>query len=217
MLSDAQIERYCRQIILPGFGSGGQERLLGASVAIHGDGDAAVLCASYLAGAGVGTLAIRGFARPGTRARALGVDDEVATTIADLVARRNADCRVVTDLTDPTLAIALDDALPASLPASAAFLWATTALQRVRLERFSPGRGCLDCVRALGSTAVTEDVGSLATLAALEALRILTTGDLGSGAELASFDIARGTSATTPFPSRPGCHRCSQGERLRTV
>ena len=53
MLSDAQIDRYSRQIVLSEIGGRGQERLLCAEVAIHGGGDAALVCATYLAGAGV--------------------------------------------------------------------------------------------------------------------------------------------------------------------
>jgi len=47
MLTDAQIERYGRQIILPEVGGRGQERLLAARVAVAGAGPAAtasVLC-----------------------------------------------------------------------------------------------------------------------------------------------------------------------------
>lgn len=55
-LSDAQIERYSRQILLPEIGGRGQERLLGARIALAGSDRAAVAAATLLGRAGVGTL-----------------------------------------------------------------------------------------------------------------------------------------------------------------
>lgn len=60
MLSDAQIERYGRQILLPGVGGRGQERLLQASVVVVGCGVAADFAATMLARAGVGRLDLVG-------------------------------------------------------------------------------------------------------------------------------------------------------------
>ncbi len=64
MLSDAQVERYSRQIVLPEVGGRGQERILASSVSIHGEGDAARTCASYLAAAGVGRVALGSIPTP---------------------------------------------------------------------------------------------------------------------------------------------------------
>jgi hypothetical protein len=52
-LAAADIERWARQIILPEVGGRGQERLLGATAAVVGDGDAARFAADLLARAGV--------------------------------------------------------------------------------------------------------------------------------------------------------------------
>jgi molybdopterin/thiamine biosynthesis adenylyltransferase len=57
-LNDIQIERYSRQILLPQVGGKGQEKLLAAKVLIIGAGGLGSPVASYLAGAGVGTLGI---------------------------------------------------------------------------------------------------------------------------------------------------------------
>lgn len=57
-LSSEQIERYSRQIVLPEIGARGQERLLAATVALFGAGPLARLTAQYLAGAGIGGLAL---------------------------------------------------------------------------------------------------------------------------------------------------------------
>ncbi|HWW59367.1 MAG TPA: HesA/MoeB/ThiF family protein [Sphingopyxis sp.] len=58
MLSDAELDRYARQIILPAFGGAGQARLKAAHVAIIGAGGIGCPAITYLAAAGVGRLTI---------------------------------------------------------------------------------------------------------------------------------------------------------------
>jgi sulfur-carrier protein adenylyltransferase/sulfurtransferase len=57
-LTDAQRDRYARQIALPEIGDAGQERLLAAKAAIVGAGGLGSAAALYLAAAGIGTLGI---------------------------------------------------------------------------------------------------------------------------------------------------------------
>ena len=57
-LSDTQLLRYSRHILLDGIGVEGQERLLGAKALVIGAGGLGSPAALYLAGAGIGTLTI---------------------------------------------------------------------------------------------------------------------------------------------------------------
>jgi molybdopterin/thiamine biosynthesis adenylyltransferase len=58
LLTDAELDRYARQIILPAFGGAGQAKLKAAHVAIVGAGGVGCPAITYLAAAGVGKLTI---------------------------------------------------------------------------------------------------------------------------------------------------------------
>jgi len=60
-LTESQIERYSRQILLPDVGGKGQERLLKAKVLIIGAGGLGSPAALYLASAGIGKIGIVDF------------------------------------------------------------------------------------------------------------------------------------------------------------
>jgi molybdopterin-synthase adenylyltransferase len=58
LLTDAQIDRYSRQIILPEVGGLGQERLLAAQVTVLAEIDDLAPVLNYLVGAGVGNVSL---------------------------------------------------------------------------------------------------------------------------------------------------------------
>ena len=57
-LTDPQIERYSRQILLREVGGEGQARILAAHVLVAGEGLVLPVAALYLAAAGVGTIGV---------------------------------------------------------------------------------------------------------------------------------------------------------------
>ncbi len=57
-MDDRGLERYSRQLLVPGFELDGQESLAGSSVVVVGCGGLGSLAAQYLAGAGVGRLVL---------------------------------------------------------------------------------------------------------------------------------------------------------------
>jgi adenylyltransferase/sulfurtransferase len=57
-LSDSQLDRYARHIVLPEIGGAGQHKLLGAHVAVIGAGGIGSPAIQYLSAAGVGRLTI---------------------------------------------------------------------------------------------------------------------------------------------------------------
>jgi len=102
-LTEAQIRRYSRHILLPDVGGTGQSRLLAATVAIDLsiDTPAAIAAATYLAAAGIGTLVLTG---PGAVSEtdlaagiALGRADlgrPLADAVADRLRALNPDVRI---------------------------------------------------------------------------------------------------------------------------
>ena len=82
-LTDAQIDRYSRQIIVPRIGGRGQERLLAARILLIGDARDIEAPLAYLVGAGVGTICLKlsGHQAAFTEKRELNAD--VSVTMAD--------------------------------------------------------------------------------------------------------------------------------------
>jgi hypothetical protein len=166
VLSDEQIDRYSRQIVLPEVGAAGQERLLAASAVVHGAGALAATAARYLVGAGIGRVSVEpaGLAE---ELRRLNPDVAIST---DRAAR--ADIIIAAELAPEAL-----DAVAASRPALliAAGLSATGGWLHVATAT----RGCTACAAraarmpggdVVNSAVAASALGALAALAGLTAV-----------------------------------------------
>jgi len=198
MLSDSQIDRYSRQIVLSEIGGEGQERLLRAEVVIQGGSDAALVCASYLAGAGVGTLSL-GVIEP---RHGLGNAVDLET--------RNPDCRLVREARQPWLTIVLGRDVPDALWSTAAVVWGAASGDFVRMAYLPAGHACAPCLREVAGRQPADEASPqmLGALLAMEALRVLLGLSRNELSILVEIDVARGECRAAPFPSRPDCLRC---------
>lgn len=100
MLSEREFLRYARQIVLPGAGAEGQEKLKRASVCVVGAGGLGAPCIAYLAGAGIGRIGIiePGRVEPGNLHRQIIYRNEdsgfsKARSAAAFAARLNPDVK----------------------------------------------------------------------------------------------------------------------------
>jgi molybdopterin-synthase adenylyltransferase len=92
MLSDTQIERYSRQIILHEVGGKGQEALLRTRVLVNGTGPLQSATLLYLAAAGVGTV---GVIAPGPSALLSALSGDSRDAIVAALTSLNPDCQVI--------------------------------------------------------------------------------------------------------------------------
>jgi molybdopterin-synthase adenylyltransferase len=160
-LTDAQLERYARHIVLHDIGGAGQQKLLAAKVLVIGAGGLGAPCLQYLAAAGVGMLGI--------------VDDDVVDlsnlqrqvihrtadigrakteSAADAIAQINPDITVVqhTERLTPDNAAALIDGYDIVADGSDSFA-----------TRFAVNAACVALGKTLVSAAVGKFEGQLAT------------------------------------------------------
>ncbi len=101
MLTDAQLDRYARHIVLKDIGGPGQMALLGAHVAVIGAGGLGVPVIAYLAAAGIGTLSIFDhdtISLSNLQRQILYREADIGRSkvacAEDFVAARNSDCKV---------------------------------------------------------------------------------------------------------------------------
>ncbi len=216
-LSDAQIERYSRQIILPEIGGAGQERLLAATVEVHGAGPLAAMAARYLAGGGVGHL------------RLVDDDGDAAALCAELAAL-NPECIVtrgaaasvaVTLALDLPLAV-LDGLVRAGGPqliaaggaARCAAGWAAGWAGDIGWLHSGNG-GCAGCAARAAAPPTTPGLlaapatGALAALAVLAALRVLLDLAPDDGARWWHFNAAAAALESRPLARNPDCGGCA--------
>ncbi len=173
MLTDDQIERFSRHILLPEVGGKGEERLLASSVVVSGDGAAAECCAAYLAAAGVGRVVWNGDAAP------LFLEDR---------AQRG----------DGPFELAVE--LGARGPEALQFVRAGLSGETGTLAR-GPCRDCLELAVPMAPFTERPELGAVAgSLAATESLLALVRVE-GLGGRVLALDAGRGK-ATQRTPPR---------------
>lgn len=171
MLTEREFLRYARQIVLPGAGAEGQEKLKRTSVCVVGAGGLGAPCIAYLAGAGIGRILIiePGRVEPGNLHRQIIYRNEdsgfsKARSAAAFAVRLNpdvkaemraetltednaehmlADCAIVADCTDNFPARALINR--ACVRLGKPLVYAAIYRFEAQLAVFTPGRGCLAC------------------------------------------------------------------------
>jgi adenylyltransferase/sulfurtransferase len=223
-LSDQQIERYSRQIVLPEIGARGQEALVGSAAAVIGTGEAARAAASYLAGAGVGRVDLfPGRSESAEAAREIGrqalrLNPEVRVEVQSLPAEPCTDGwtgrygAVVCASDSATLRAVAAGRRRGTLVAggpvgSCGWLWIA------RGQR--PGDPCAACAErdaladpsAVGKSALASSVaGVVGSLLSLAALKLL----LGIGVEPPGFWLYDGQSESLVLreEARDPCPAC---------
>jgi hypothetical protein len=186
-MTDAQVERYSRQIVLPEIGARGQERLLGAAVGVAGTGAAAVAAAALLGRAGVGTL-------------------DVAPDVAAALPELPPECRIAR-VDAPDVVVDVSGGRGASsLPVVRGVLGGTSVIVTTLV-----GRPCAACVdddagngRDAGPLAAPAAL-ALGALAASEALRVLLC---PADARVTTLDVASGTCVAARPATRGRCALC---------
>lgn len=100
-LTDDQLDRYSRHIILPEIGGAGQARLLSSHVLLIGAGGLGCPIAAYLAAAGIGQITLMDddiVSRSNLQRQILFGGDDIGKAKVDVAAKRlkalNPDCRI---------------------------------------------------------------------------------------------------------------------------
>jgi len=171
-LTDAQIELYSRQIILREVGGTGQKALLASRCLLLGGGAALEVAASYLAGAGVGTLDLCDAGAAGDRARALPALAQLEARGQDARIRALAPDAVAAQRYDVVLAFATD--APASRrPRLGALVVRAAADGGVELAILPSATSCAACLAPRAEDATGRRGGTALALASAGALAAL--------------------------------------------
>lgn len=247
MLTDAELDRYARQIILPAFGGAGQAKLKAAHVAVIGVGGIGCPAITYLAAAGVGRLTIIDddvvelsnlqrqplFTDADIGARKADVAADAARRInphveAVAVSKRLDEANATTLLTNADLILDGCDNFATRLAVNRAAVALQTPLLSAAIGAFegqvalyrgwradSPCYACLvgdDPDRPGINCAETGVMGALAgmigTMAALEAVRALTSWGSALTGRLAIIDMLDRRWREVAVPKDPECPIC---------
>jgi hypothetical protein len=201
-LSDRQIERYSRQIIVPGFGGAAQERLLAARLAMLADSNEVEPSLSYFAGAGIGHITL---VEPDGPAAAEARVARIRDLNSDVVLAHAANVPAEIDLLFALIGgpgpRSTLDAVSGRPRSCAMIIIRIDAPARIAI--IPAGAGCPRCVGGAlldPARARAEHAEFVAMVAAVEALKLLAGFAAASAATLIEFD---GPAALArPLPDR---------------
>lgn len=205
-LSDAQVERYSRQIVLREIGGAGQARLLATSVLLLGGGPLAEMAALYLAGAGIGRIAL------------FQATDSLADAVRDLNPDVAVEHGAAVDATyDVVVACDAEPAAIARAATGRTIIAAGLSDAGGWLVIAAPGGACASCValrhagqqHAACPELVSVAAGVLGSLITLEVLKRR----LGRGSPPAGelhFDVVQSTLSEHPIAHHADCAVCKR-------
>ena len=224
-LDDQRIARWARQLLVPGFGAAGQERLMAARVRVVGAGGEATPALVALAQAGVGTIWIDdpeavapadlsgwlyrpgdvGQPRASVAAAALSALSRFVTARPHPAGGAPSAALICAGSSSQALASA-EEARRAGIPHVVMELDGEAG-QLVTVPRGAP---CFACSRfsAAGERPPVPASLALASLAAQELLRLLVEPEVKEGRR---FDLVRGVPTVRVTQRLPGCV-CGAGE-----
>lgn len=208
-LSNKQIERYSRQIIVPGIGGTGQERLLAAHMVIVGEFPDIQPVLAYMVGAGVGRISLV----------TTDASIDFPADLVELMREHNPD--VVIEIVgmapaDSHLVLAMIGSAGASASVRAVCdVGGTAAIILARLD--DPAKiavipsppPCIDCVDAdlfAPFSSRSVNAGAIAMMAATEAFKILAGQSITSRPVILEFDGYKPTSRE--LYGAADCPRC---------
>lgn len=224
-LSEAEVSRYARQLLLPGLGEPAQEALRAARVRLAGGGLATAPALYYLAAAGVGTLWVDDpdAAAAGDGAGfAVGPDEAGRPRGAVLAAAaRAANGLVTADVFRPGSRPTAMLVCGSSLDVSRALADEARLLRLPHVVADVDGQGgavtvvpvgapCFSCATrpGLGAAPTPEGGATVGALAALEL--VLLVAGAAQEPQARRVEIFRGTPLVRPTSRQPGC-ACGSG------
>jgi len=217
-LDDARIARYARQLLVPGFGAAGQERLAEARVRVVGAGPAGGPALLYLVQAGVGRIWIEDaeMVSPSDVSAWLYPPGAVGAPRGE-AARTSLEDRSRFVAMEPYPAGGVPTATLVCAPSAAQALSAAEASRRAGVPHvvadpdgeggsvvaIPPGGPCYACNRSpeAAGRPPTAAAAAVGALAALELLHLVADPP-GAGRRI---DVVRGVALARPTVSLPGC------------
>jgi hypothetical protein len=209
-LTDRQIERYARQIIVPGIGGIAQERLLAARLMLSGSRADVGLVLPYFAGAGIGHIRLllpdgdtAGYAALIARVQSLNSD--VSVSAAD--DGSNEECDLVVAIGDNPLAAA--PRLSAVMLASKVPSIIVSLAEPASVALFTSPPPCPICADLKPATTGprSDYAGFVAMIAVAEGFKLLTRSLPISPPSLLHFN--RFECAITPLRQKPRSIPCA--------